>query len=508
MSAKSESILELIDSFFTSLDTAGVEYCHWKSNEHLVEGLAGQTDLDIIVQREQSSEVHEQLGKHDFKLLRSAPLAGYPWVDDYIGMDWTTGQIIHLHLHYGLVLGQKRTKAYRLPWEDVLFARRIKDSETGVYRADPESELLLLLLRYSLKPRLRDLALQNVGSEYLSDEFFREYEWLLARVDETSILELTAELLNDTAKAKVFQLLNSEPTLDRLRELKAAASPVIDDYRTYNEYEALVRGQLREGNLALRELNRRIFDQPRSFRRSIATGGSVIVLLGADGAGKTTVKKRLSEWLGWKTDVTTIYFGSGEGSASFMRKPLKATRSLLDRTRSDNNKEKQSGTKQHSEGEPDWEQDPFPIYFGKILWALTLAREKEKRLKKAVRARNRGIVAISDRYPQTNVMGYNDGPLLYEWLERSSGLRRRLADYELSSYNKANDLSPDLVVKLDVSPGTAVKRKPEMSEQQVERRNEAISRLEFENAKTVTVDADQELDTVLLDIKREIWTEL
>ena len=34
---------------FNALDTGGVLYCHWKSNEHLIEGLIGKTDLDILV---------------------------------------------------------------------------------------------------------------------------------------------------------------------------------------------------------------------------------------------------------------------------------------------------------------------------------------------------------------------------------------------------------------------------------------------------------------------------
>ena len=34
---------------FQRFDEAGVDYCHYKSNEHLLEGLAGVTDLDILV---------------------------------------------------------------------------------------------------------------------------------------------------------------------------------------------------------------------------------------------------------------------------------------------------------------------------------------------------------------------------------------------------------------------------------------------------------------------------
>ncbi|HWL90278.1 MAG TPA: hypothetical protein VNP90_02835, partial [Actinomycetota bacterium] len=31
----------------------GVRFCHWKSNEHLAAGLAGRTDLDLLVDADQ-----------------------------------------------------------------------------------------------------------------------------------------------------------------------------------------------------------------------------------------------------------------------------------------------------------------------------------------------------------------------------------------------------------------------------------------------------------------------
>ena len=45
--------------------------------------------------------------------------------------------------------------------------------------------------------------------------------------------------------------------------------------------------------------------------------GRIIALVGADGAGKTTLVSEIEKWLRGRIDVTTVYLGSGEGSQGF-----------------------------------------------------------------------------------------------------------------------------------------------------------------------------------------------
>ena len=42
-------MLEVCKHLFNQWNDQGIRYCHWKSNEHLMEGLDGETDLDIYV---------------------------------------------------------------------------------------------------------------------------------------------------------------------------------------------------------------------------------------------------------------------------------------------------------------------------------------------------------------------------------------------------------------------------------------------------------------------------
>jgi thymidylate kinase len=143
------------------------------------------------------------------------------------------------------------------------------------------------------------------------------------------------------------------------------------------------------------------------------------------------------------------------------------------------------------------------------VWALVLAREKAARLRTAERARQRGLVVLCDRYPQSTVRGFNDGPLLTPWLESPRSLLRRLARWELSVYESARALAPDLVIKLDVSPRVAVQRKPEMAAEECARRRAAVSALEWGGrGRVATIDAEQPLERVIAEVKRAIWAEL
>lgn len=45
--------LDICTELFDEFHEQEIRYCHWKSNEHLQEGLVGETDLDVIVERTQ-----------------------------------------------------------------------------------------------------------------------------------------------------------------------------------------------------------------------------------------------------------------------------------------------------------------------------------------------------------------------------------------------------------------------------------------------------------------------
>jgi thymidylate kinase len=136
-----------------------------------------------------------------------------------------------------------------------------------------------------------------------------------------------------------------------------------------------------------------------------------------------------------------------------------------------------------------------------MVWAAVVAAEKRTKLLATRRAASRGLVVVTDRYPQNEIREFNDGPLLTRLAWAPSWLRR----WETSVYALAQRLPPDLVIKLIVTPETAARREPDMDPTVIEKRIEAIPRLAFSGAQIVSVNAEQPLADVIRAAKQEIW---
>lgn len=241
--------------------------------------------------------------------------------------------------------------------------------------------------------------------------------------------------------------------------------------------------------------------QLRGARPVPATGGLCVAFVGSDGAGKSTVVQAVTAWLSAHLRVARVYLGSGQGSSSLLRWPLLlAHRLTAART-----------------PKPDPPRDApveAPAQRGlrerfRPLWALVLALEKRSKLRAVFRARQRGAIVLCDRWPQNEILGFNDGPLLGSWEQSPSRWRRALARWERVPYRWAEMHPPDLVVKLVASEDVALSRKPDMTRAEVARRITAVRALGFGRcSRTLVVDADAPLATVLQTVESAVWEEL
>jgi thymidylate kinase len=127
-------------------------------------------------------------------------------------------------------------------------------------------------------------------------------------------------------------------------------------------------------------------------------------------------------------------------------------------------------------------------------------------MRAAVRARNRGMIVICDRYPQVQTMGFNDGPLLSQWMECGSSPKRRLARWEFETYRRLTLTPPDLVVKLDITPEAATSRKPDTAPEEVARKRLAVRRIDYgPSSETLEIDAMRPLTDI---VKKAVWAQL
>jgi thymidylate kinase len=493
-------------ALFECFEEAGIPYCHYKSNEHLLEGLAGVTDLDLLLSRRRARDAQAALQRAGYKRFASRFAAAYPAVEDYLGFDAGSGRLIHAHVYYALVVGQKHLKGYQLGFDDAVLATRVADPQTGVYTSDPSYEMLLLLVRYALKAGWRDAAREALGRRFFDADACREHLWLRARLQPGILNQIAEEQLGKAAGARVERLCDGPPSIWELLAFRRQAGAALGRFRTFGPLEGVPLKLVREVAALLGGLNRRLLRLPVPLRRTHPAGGRIIAFLGPDGSGKSTVLAEIGAWLGWKLDVYPVYLGSGDGPASLLRWPLKRAVQLV-RGLGARRETDRAGTAD-PEGEPE-PLRPRRLSVYRALWALLLAFEKRSKIRAAVKARNRGMIVVCDRYPQIQTMGFNDGPLLSEWLESASGLRRRLARWEFETYQKLTLSAPDLVVKLDVTPEVAYRRKAETPRGEVERRRVAVQKVDYgPGSEILEVDATLPLDEVLLQVKHAIWAQL
>lgn len=487
-------VLPVVRELVDRLEAASIAHCHWKSNEHLTAAVAGLTDLDVLVGRDNPEQLQMVLAAAGFR--RFSAIRPYPAIEDYLAHDHGSGRLVHLHLHHELTVGQPHLKGYRLPWAQRVLAGRRLEPASGIYVAAPEMELLLLLVRSALKERWRDRIRGLAGRPILGSDARRECAWLRERADPTTMLALAGELLGAATAERLGALLEGTWRDRRFRSFAAAVRHSLVCCRTFGPVGAPWLAWMREVAWLADGLNRRYLHRPVPLRRVSPRGGLVVALLGADGSGKSTLTAALRRWLGVKLDVVPIYFGSGDGPSSLYRLPLRALARRL-----------QSKAPRDIPGSPPVDSCSLLRRLGRVPWAIALAAEKRSKLRRMTCARNRGMIVVCDRFPQNQRLGFNDGPLLGGWTTAPGRLRRFLANWEAAIYDSATSAGlPDLVVKLIATPTVAVARKPEMSLEENRRRVESIRSLFFSSPTLVVeIDADQALDLMVSEVKAIIW---
>ncbi len=485
-----------------------MRYCHWKGDpQGIAAALAGSSDLDLLIDPAHAQAAAGALARCGFKRFVAPPLLREPDVEDYLALDLHTSRLLHCHVHYRLIVGEPYLKDYRLPWEERLLATRRPDLSGTIWVPEPTLELVFLWTRCATRLRLRDIARAVLGGACVTPSVAREHDWLCQRTDRAAVTARCHELLGGRATRAFERLLSGEITLGTLLRFQRAARAALGPWRRHGPLSGRLLRSRRELTALIAKLTRPRLGITGPVRRTRPGGGVMVAFLGSDGAGKSTLTRALAALLAPKLDVVQVYFGSGDGPGSLLRWPLRVARQLsgrlarFGRGRADT----AAGSAGSTAGRP--RAGPLRS-LGLVLWALALAVEKRRKLRAAWHARNRGVLVLADRYPQTQLPGFNDGPLLGHWGDHRRGALRALARFEAHPYAWAARHPPDLVVKLSVTAATATQRKPETGAAEVRRRIAAIDTIAFPGAAVVALDANRPLAEVLEAVERVVWSHL
>lgn len=117
--------------------------------------------------------------------------------------------------------------------------------------------------------------------------------------------------------------------------------------------------------------------------------------------------------------------------------------------------------------------------------------------------RRRGLIVLTDRYPQDQIHGAYDGTVFPPNVEGGRFVSW-LASRERKAFHWMASHKPDLVIKLNVDLEVACARKPDHKRESLARKIAITPQLTFGGAQLVDIDANQPLEQVLVDAEKAI----
>ena len=212
--------------------------------------------------------------------------------------------------------------------------------------------------------------------------------------------------------------------------------------------------------------------------------GPLIAIVGCDGSGKSTVSAAVLDYARRFGTAEAVHLGkqSGNIGRAISRWPIVGRK--LDRT-IESQTIKTRG--------PRGQTNP-KLLAALVVYAFVIRRRR--RFNRMLTRWQRGTIIIADRFPQIDVPGAYDGPLMAP--DGAGGsVVRWLARHERRQFTWMAGHKPDLIIRLNVDLETALLRKPDHKREALRRKIDATPRFRFGGATIVELDSTQPLADVV-----------
>lgn len=456
-----------------------VRHVVWKGAAALRRGdVSG--DVDVFVHPADVASFARVLGAHGFVPASEGVHHRDPHLLSLLGVDPHGGALVHVDASTAFVVRRPPWPTRVLPVAEFMVARGRLDPALGLVVSTPADECALRLVEWACVPAVAGPSRRRGR--------WRRAEGALEGTTHDEVVQAMNDVLG-AAAARAARSVLQQPGAASRRALRAAVEPRMQG-------SGVGAGRRRLARAAMARFGTPATSTGR-VRRQLPGGGRIVAVIGADGAGKSTLVAMTARSLASKVAVTTAYFGSGDGPAAWYRVPLRWARRVADERIHDGSTARSAAPV--APLAPGWTVEDV----GRLLWACTLALEKNQKARRAARARSHGYLVLCDRYPQVQFPGGNDGPLLTAWGEHGSRLIRRLVRWERDQYDRAVRVQPDLVLHLAVDLDTAVARRPDHDPDDLRARIDRVARLDFE-APIRQVDATGSPRQVRTTVLREL----
>lgn len=470
--------LDLLERLAYALQTEGILYCQWKGHWSGHRWATGEGDIDLLVDRKALPRFRTLVQELGFKSALPSGARQIPGVESYFGHDPALARLLHLHVHYQLAVGDYWRTVYRLPIERPMLEAA---EEGSLFRVpSPPYQLIVFVLRLLL--RQRDWPFPARHPRWVNG-IQGQLEYLEGRCEREALAAILAQHLPSI----------DLPLFDRcVGSLRLESEPG-ERARTRREIHRRLRAHTRRPSFAAlvvaaveKALPRPMARAFSDNRMALVGGGSVLALIGGDGAGKSTCGRELGRWLGEDFPTLCAHLGRPPRSLTTLviGGALKLERRLY-----------QLGRR------------PVPVGSQiELLRHICTARDRYRLYEKVRRFAAAGGLAVCERYPVPQNR-FLVGPCIPSLIGPAPSRRALLLrDIELSYYKRI--LPPDALFVLRLDPELAVIRKPDEPADYVRTRGRVIWETDWSTTGAHVVDASRPLSQVLQDLKTRVWSVL
>ena len=448
------------------LAEAGVSYCQWKGRGHDNRWATGEGDVDLLVDPAHEGAFRGAAAAVGFKLVRLPPRRALPSTVSLYGYDPRLARLVHLHVHWRLMVGDPWATHFRLPLERAALLSAEAAEPFPV--PAPACELVLRVLKTVLR-------WSSVRALLRAPREAARQQWDLRVLEERA------------PEAEVRRLLRAHLPCVEVEVFAACRRAIHPGAGVWQRLSGLIalRRRLRPfavapGALArIARIARALMRRPRATKRF--ERGAVIALLGGDGAGKSTAARALNRWLA--PEFVTVHAHLGRPPRSLLTLVVGGLLKL---------------------------RKLFPAQrppLLELLRHLCTARDRYRLYVRAARCAAAGGIAVCERYPTPESRPLS-GPRVRELAARRAPGRlvRRLWEMEERYYEAM--LAPDLVLVLRVDPETAARRKLDEPSDYVRARALTMWETDWGRTGARVIDAGRPLPEVLGEVKWLVWDAL
>lgn len=489
----------MAETLIRCLAEAGIRYGVYKNTNLIGDGIAGITDLDLLVAEADAERFRAVI-------IELRGICGVPnrFYDNAVEgrEDWfvpdSDGGYLHLDASFGLRIGLKFRKRYcALDYSDVTEWQVMGSSAPPLPFVSQQEEARIAVLRSIFRLTLlpgRYWVRADRDSAALLKAAHRD-----GRTHYTLKYQLGREAIICQARqsAGVFELESSA-----IRALRTAVRAQCGYRRLAGPADFIVH-QGRRSIYALAARLTRSSPGRTVAKRTIQPTGIVISLIGPDGVGKSTQTRLLVSSFQKKFRCTSVYLGSNDGSWMKLRGKMRA------KFRRSSAQTKAAGSLNPGAEKPPrrgMDRGKYRL-LGSKLWRLVIAVQRYAAIRKAVRLAGAGAIVITDRWPQNLEFGMLDGPSV------PPPQTMRLAFFvwriERSFYHRMEQYQPNLTIHLDADFATSYARKPgDIEEADFELRLALMQEMRKRDSAIVIVDSRQAMQQVTRDLSQRVWSAL